>query len=187
MDMKMFGVPYKITNKVVEFEQDRRIAWRHFGAHRWRYELVATDDGGTQVTETWDATRYAAPVFAGLRGPRLPGQNQAGITGTLVRLKQAAEADLAATPDAHPSVVQHRHACRAARVTGQRGWRAVRAIVTATATSPTPTSSSATGAASDPGNQVPTAGGSTRNAATAPTPSSSRSRRPGPARPPRRW
>ena len=60
MDMKMFGLPYKIQNLVVEFEQDRRIAWRHFGAHRWRYELTPTDDGGTQVTETWDATRYRA-------------------------------------------------------------------------------------------------------------------------------
>ena len=97
MDMKMFGVPYKITNKVVEFEHDQRIAWRHFGAHRWRYELVATDDGGTQVTETWDATRYAAPVFAGLRALGFPAKNQAGITGTLARLKQAAEADVAAS------------------------------------------------------------------------------------------
>ena len=96
MDMKMFGLPYTIRNKVVEFEQDRRIAWRHFGAHRWRYELRPTDDGGTQVTETWDATRYAAPVFAGLRALGFPAKNQTGITETLVRLKRAAEADVAA-------------------------------------------------------------------------------------------
>ena len=96
MDMKMFGLPYKIRNKVVEFEQDRRIAWRHFGAHRWRYDLRPTDDGGTQVTETWDATRYAAPVFAGLRALGFPAKNQRGITETLVRLKRAAEADVAA-------------------------------------------------------------------------------------------
>ena len=31
MDMKLFGLPYKIRNKVVELEEDRRIAWRHFG------------------------------------------------------------------------------------------------------------------------------------------------------------
>ena len=39
VSMKLFGLPYKITNHVVEFEPDRRIAWRHFGGHRWRYEL----------------------------------------------------------------------------------------------------------------------------------------------------
>jgi uncharacterized protein YndB with AHSA1/START domain len=96
MDMRMFGLPYKIRNLVVEFEQDRRIAWRHFGAHRWRYELSPTDDGGTRVTETWDATRYAAPVFAALKALGFPRKNQAGITETLVRLKMAAEADVAA-------------------------------------------------------------------------------------------
>lgn len=31
VDMKLFGLPYKIRNKVVEFDADRRIAWRHFG------------------------------------------------------------------------------------------------------------------------------------------------------------
>ena len=97
MDMKMFGLPYQIRNLVVEFERDSRIAWRHFGAHRWRYELRPTDDGGTHVTETWDATRYTAPVFAGLRTLGFPRRNQAGITETLVRLKRAAEADVAAS------------------------------------------------------------------------------------------
>jgi uncharacterized protein YndB with AHSA1/START domain len=97
MDMKMFGLPYRISNLVVEFEQDRRIAWRHFGAHRWRYELVPTDDGGTRVTETWDATRYPAALFAGLRALGFPAKNRAGITETLVRLKRAAEADVPAS------------------------------------------------------------------------------------------
>jgi hypothetical protein len=97
MDMKLFGLPYKIQNLVVEFDADRRIAWRHFGAHRWRYELEPVGDGATRVTETWDATRYSAPVFAALRGLGFPARNQAGISETLVRLKKAAEEDLAAT------------------------------------------------------------------------------------------
>jgi len=46
-------VPYRVTNTVVEFEPDERIAWRHFAGHRWRYELAAVD-GGTRVTETFD-------------------------------------------------------------------------------------------------------------------------------------
>ena len=32
-----FGGPYKILNEVVEFEEDRRIGWRHFAGHIWRY------------------------------------------------------------------------------------------------------------------------------------------------------
>ena len=62
MSMKL-GVPYGITNTVVEFEDGRRIAWRHFGGHRWRYELEPAD-GGTRVRETYDWStsdpRYAA-------------------------------------------------------------------------------------------------------------------------------
>ncbi|WP_404287736.1 SRPBCC family protein [Glutamicibacter arilaitensis] len=55
MQMRL-GVPYRISNTVVEFEQDRQIAWRHFSGHRWRYELEAVGSG-TLVSETWDASR----------------------------------------------------------------------------------------------------------------------------------
>ena len=52
-------VDYKILNTVCEFEEGRRIAWRHFYGHVWRYLLEpATDDAGrngTLVTEQWDA------------------------------------------------------------------------------------------------------------------------------------
>ena len=36
MKMKV-GVPYRVSSKVVEFEQDHLIAWCHFGGHRWRW------------------------------------------------------------------------------------------------------------------------------------------------------
>ena len=36
MDMKMGPVPYRISSTVVEFEENRRSAWAHFGKHRWR-------------------------------------------------------------------------------------------------------------------------------------------------------
>ena len=52
MSMKL-GVPYGITNTVVEFEDGHRIAWRHIGGHRWRYELAPVDEG-TRVRETYD-------------------------------------------------------------------------------------------------------------------------------------
>jgi uncharacterized protein YndB with AHSA1/START domain len=60
MSMKM-GVPYRIKNTVEEFEEGRRIAWRHAGRHRWRYELEAVD-GGTQVTETFDTSPVPGPI-----------------------------------------------------------------------------------------------------------------------------
>ncbi|MGH3443988.1 MAG: SRPBCC family protein [Nocardioidaceae bacterium] len=95
VSMKLFGLPYKIRNRVVEFEQDRRIAWRHFGAHRWRYELEPTASGGTRVTETFDFTRYHPLATAVLTAAGFPERNRRGITETLVRLKAAAESDAA--------------------------------------------------------------------------------------------
>ena len=53
MKMKI-GLPYKITNTVVEFAEETQIAWRHFGGHIWRYILEPQADGGTKVTEEFD-------------------------------------------------------------------------------------------------------------------------------------
>jgi uncharacterized protein YndB with AHSA1/START domain len=92
MDMKLFGMPYKIRNTVVEFEEDKRIAWRHFGGHRWRYVLEPTG-GGTTVTESFDYSRH--PLFGRLviELAGFPGRNRQGIADTLVKLKEAAETD----------------------------------------------------------------------------------------------
>ena len=94
MDMKMHGLPYKIRNRVVEFDEGRLIAWRHFGGHRWRYELEPVD-GGTRVTETFDYSRYNALWAKGIELTRFPERNRAGIEETLVRLARAAEEDAA--------------------------------------------------------------------------------------------
>jgi uncharacterized protein YndB with AHSA1/START domain len=91
--MRLFGVPYLIRNRVVEFEQDRLIAWRHFTANRWRYELTPTADGGTTVTETFDMSRADPVTTAVVRAAQFPERNREGITATLERLKKAAEAD----------------------------------------------------------------------------------------------
>jgi uncharacterized protein YndB with AHSA1/START domain len=93
VSMRLFGVPYRIRNVVVELEPDRRIAWRHVGAHRWRYELEPTGAGGTRVTETWDASRYGPGWFRVLAVAGFPERNRRGIERTLQRLRQAAEAD----------------------------------------------------------------------------------------------
>ncbi len=91
--MKLFGVPYRIRNRVVEFEADQRIAWRHFTANRWRYELAPAADGGTTVTETFDASRADRVTDTLVRWAKFPERNRAGIVGTLQRLKAAAETD----------------------------------------------------------------------------------------------
>ena len=91
--MKLFGVPYVIMNRVVEFEPDRLIAWRHFTANRWRYELAPTADGGTTVTETFDMSRADRVTDAVVKWAKFPERNRQGITETLARLKTAAEAD----------------------------------------------------------------------------------------------
>lgn len=82
MKMKL-GVPYPIENTVVEFEENRLIAWRHMGGHRWRYELEPVDDG-TKVTETFDWSTSKAP-FA-LELARAPQRNTKSIEKTLDRL-----------------------------------------------------------------------------------------------------
>jgi hypothetical protein len=78
------GVPYFIKNTVVEFEENRRIAWRHFAHHIWRYELEPVD-GGTRVTETFDWAPARAPKVVELL--RFPQANQHGITQTLEHLR----------------------------------------------------------------------------------------------------
>lgn len=93
MDMKQ-GAAYKIKNKVVEFEQDRVIAWRHMNPHVWRYELTPSADGGTTVTETWDLSK-CNPVVRAVLAVTFGSKTQKAIEGTLVKLKAAAESDAA--------------------------------------------------------------------------------------------
>ncbi len=88
MSMKM-GVPYRITNKVVEFDENRLIGWRHPGGHIWRYELEAIDDSTTKVTETFDyGPALAAPLY---RLVNIPERNLRAIVKTLNRLADQVE------------------------------------------------------------------------------------------------
>jgi uncharacterized protein YndB with AHSA1/START domain len=57
------GLPYRMNSKVVEFEENRRIAWCHLGGHRWRWEVEPEGDGRTKVTETFDMTTSRAPFL----------------------------------------------------------------------------------------------------------------------------
>jgi uncharacterized protein YndB with AHSA1/START domain len=86
MDMRL-GVPYRITNRVVEYEEGRLIAWRHFAGHRWRWELAPVDEQTTEVTETFDYTTATMPLVLELLG--FPERNRKGIQATLDRLETA--------------------------------------------------------------------------------------------------
>lgn len=84
MSMKL-GAPYSVANTVVEFEEGRRLAWRHFHGHRWRYEL-ADVEGGTEVVETfdWSGARTKWPLeLAGF-----PERNRQAMEQTLARLEE---------------------------------------------------------------------------------------------------
>jgi uncharacterized protein YndB with AHSA1/START domain len=65
MSMKI-GIPYSMVSEVIEFDENRRIAWQSRppskigsmlgGGRIWRYELEPVD-GGTRVRESWDISQ----------------------------------------------------------------------------------------------------------------------------------
>lgn len=79
-----WGLPYKIVNEVVEFEEGRRIAWRHFAGHVWRFALEPVDEVSTRVTETFDVGPSRTPLVLVL--VRATRRNQRSIEQTLDRL-----------------------------------------------------------------------------------------------------
>ena len=91
MSMKM-GAPYRITSKVVEFEEGRRIAWRHPMGHVWRYVLETSGDS-TTVTESFDYSTVPSVQAKFFELAGFPKRNLKGIEATLVRLEQAAIED----------------------------------------------------------------------------------------------
>jgi len=86
MDMQL-GASYRILNTVVEFEEGRRIAWRHFNGHVWRYVFEPVD-GGTLVTEQWDPTGATSQLALRLSG--FPARNRRAMRRTLERLDEVA-------------------------------------------------------------------------------------------------
>ena len=95
------GVPYSTRNVVIEFDDNRRIAWQHDatgGVIRgivgpgaiWRYELEPVE-GGTRVQETWDFSAVRGIKWM-LRLTRSRNDTRAGMEKTLENI-----ADLLAT------------------------------------------------------------------------------------------
>ncbi len=92
--MKMrLGITYWIRNTVVEYKQNKLIAWRHFGHWRWRYELVDLGDGSTQVTETFDGSYAPELAQRWLNFRKAYPWTQLAVAKSLVRLKAVAESE----------------------------------------------------------------------------------------------
>ena len=96
MEMRV-GVRYSMRNEVVEFEPDRRIAWRTTlagalgrwaGGRIWRYELEEVA-GGTRLRETWDISGDRQRWLLGKFGT--PRHTVRNMTLTLERIAELTE------------------------------------------------------------------------------------------------
>jgi len=91
-DMKMkLGIPYTMTNTVIEFEEGRKIAWqprpkkfKKMGGRIWRYELEPVA-GGTKVRESWDISQEAGIKSLARKGGKHTATN---MEKTLERIEQ---------------------------------------------------------------------------------------------------
>lgn len=92
MSMKM-GIAYKMISEIIEFDEDRRIAWQSrstlgfmkpfVGGRIWRYELEPVE-GGTLVRETWDITQEAVKFMV----RPLRSKTIENMTATLARIEE---------------------------------------------------------------------------------------------------
>jgi hypothetical protein len=84
------GIDYRITNTVVEFEENKLIAWRHLGRWRWRYEIREISPNQCEVTETFDGRKSISQSWLKFR--KAYPWTQMVVAKTLVRLKEVMEA-----------------------------------------------------------------------------------------------
>lgn len=88
------GMSYSMVNTVIEFEENRRIAWQGkprglpglvIGGRIWRYVLEPVE-GGTHVTESWDISRDKQRLLFRFGG--LPERTAANMEKTLERIAE---------------------------------------------------------------------------------------------------
>lgn len=93
MSMKM-GLPYSMVSTVVEFEENRLLAWqtrgpgpigKHVAGRIWRYELEPVD-GGTLVRESWDIRQESAITKPVVR--MAAGKTRENMAKTLERIEE---------------------------------------------------------------------------------------------------
>ncbi len=87
-------LPYRTTNTVIEYEPDRRIAWKttfaggRVGGRIWRYELEPAPEG-TLVRETWDVSQDKQKWM--ITSGSIPQKTADGMRATLDRIAQLVE------------------------------------------------------------------------------------------------
>ena len=98
MSMKL-GIAYSMVSTVIEFEEDRRIAWqsrpagfvgKFVGGRIWRYQLEPVE-GGTLVRESWDISQDHQRAL--LRLGSVGKQTAESMTKTLETIEGIVTAD----------------------------------------------------------------------------------------------
>jgi uncharacterized protein YndB with AHSA1/START domain len=93
VSMKM-GVPYSMVSTVIEFEDNRRIAWQTRGPTRlgswaggriWRYEIEPVE-GGSRVRESWDISKESTITKPLVR--KSGDKTRKNMAATLERIEQ---------------------------------------------------------------------------------------------------
>ncbi len=93
MSMHM-GIGYSMANTVIEFEENRKIAWQtrlpgflggFIGGRIWRYEFEPVT-GGTRVTESWDISEDHQRAF--LKMGKVAESTKSSMDKTLGRLEE---------------------------------------------------------------------------------------------------
>lgn len=90
MSMKI-KAPYRITNTVVSFEENKKIAWAHLMKWIWCYELEAISPTQTIVTESFDASKVPSFSTWWLKRTKAMVHNPKWMAKSLVALKQICE------------------------------------------------------------------------------------------------
>lgn len=98
MSMRIGRVPYSTVNEVIEYEENRLIAWqtrgggalkRVIGGRTWRYELHPVQ-GGTLVRESWDISRDTLRLV--FKRTSIPAQTQRSMERSLERIERVVAA-----------------------------------------------------------------------------------------------
>ena len=78
------GIPYVIKNQVIEYQDNKSIAWQHLLHNVWRYEFQVIDTNTTLVIESWDGRKARSKWWVSDAGKWVP----TAMAKTLVKLKE---------------------------------------------------------------------------------------------------
>lgn len=78
------GIPYVIKNQVIEYQNNKSIAWQHLLHNVWRYELQEIDANTTLVIESWDGRKARSKWWVSDSYKWVP----TAMAKTLVKLKE---------------------------------------------------------------------------------------------------